>query len=153
MPMSLPCKVLPWVEPCQFLLQTLDLGLGLLQESLQRRAAAKRGRPGTGADAHAILSDAVQIDQTLLTQHLNRLFEQLLRELKVVRAEIGERVVVDGDSTGEPAESIVTETQIGELTSAAQARESGIQPQGDEQSRIDGRPPGHAAACANAVIQ
>ena len=113
----------------------------------------KRGRPGTGTDAHAILSDAVQIDQTSPTQHLHRLCEQLLQELRVVRAEIRERVVVDGDATGEPAEGIVTEAQIGELPSAAEAGEGGIQPQCDEQARIDGRPPGHAAACANAVIQ
>ena len=81
----------------QLLPQPLDLGLGLLQESLQGLAAAKRGRSGTGADAHAILSDAVQIDQASLTQHLNGLLEQLLDELEVVGTEIGERVVVDGD--------------------------------------------------------
>ena len=67
----------------QFPPQVLELGLGLLQESLQGLAAAKRGRPGTGADTHAILSDAVQIDQALLTQHLHGLVEQLLHELGV----------------------------------------------------------------------
>ena len=137
----------------QFLPQPLDLGSGLLQQSLQRLAAAKRGRPGTGADTHAILSDAVQIDQTLLTQHLHGLFEQRLQELGVIGAEIGERVVVDGDSSGEPAEGIVTDAQIGELASAGEAGEGGIQPQGDEQTRIDGRSSGDAAAGPNAVIQ
>jgi hypothetical protein len=42
--------------------QLLELGSGLLQQSLQGRAAVKRGRPGGGADPQAILSDAAQID-------------------------------------------------------------------------------------------
>ena len=130
----------------------MDLGSGLLQEPLQRLAAAKRGRPGTGANAHAILRDSVQIDQTLLTQHLHGLLEQWLQELGVVGAEIGERVVVDGDSSGQPAEGIVMDAQIGEFASAGEAGEGGIQPQGDQQTGIDGRSSGHAAAGANAVI-
>ena len=123
------------------------------KQSLQRLAAAERGRPGTGADAHAILSDAVQIDQALLTQHLHGLFEQRLHELGVVGPEIGERVVVDGDAPGEPAKGIVTDAQIGEFAGAGEAREGGIQPQGDEQTRIDGRPSGNAAAGPDAVRQ
>ena len=102
----------------QFLPQIFELGSGLLQESLQGLAAVKRGRSGAGADTHAVLSDAVQIDQASLTQHLHGLFEQLLNDRGVIGTEIGERVVVDGDSPGEPAKGIVTETQIGELPSA-----------------------------------
>src|SRR3954462_7047309 len=102
----------------QLLPQLLELGSGLLQESLQGLAAVKRGRSGAGADAHAILSDAVQIDQALLTQHLHGLLEQLLDERGVIGTEIGERVVIDRDASGEPAKGIVTEAQIGELPSA-----------------------------------
>ena len=137
----------------QFLPQIFELSSGLLQESLQGRAAVKRGRSGTGADTHAILSDAVQIDPALLTQHLHGLFEQLLHDRGVIGPEIGERVVVDGDAPGEPAKGIVTAAQIGEFPGAGEAREGGIQPQGDEQPRIDGRPPGQAAAGPDAVKQ
>ena len=45
------------------------------------------------------------------------------------------------------------DAQIGEFASAGEAGEGGIQPQGDEQTRIDGRSSGNAAAGANAVIQ
>ena len=48
------------------LTQTLHLGLGLLQQPFQRLAAAKGCSSGAGADAYAILSDTVQIDQPLL---------------------------------------------------------------------------------------
>ena len=133
--------------------QIFELSSGLLQESLQGLAAVKRGRTGVGADTHAILSDAVQIDPASLTQHLHGLFEQRLHDRGVIGTEIGERVVVDGDSADEPAKGIVPEAQIGELPSAGKAREGGIQPQGDEQTRIDSRPAGHVAAGPDAVIQ
>ncbi len=138
-----------------FLLEALDLGLGglgLLQESLQRLAAAKRGRPGTGADAHAILGDAVQIDQALLTQHLHGMLEQRFQELGVVGTEIGERVIVDGNPSGKPAERVVMETQNGDLARTGKTSEGGIQPQGDEQTRIDGRSTGNAAPGANEIV-
>src|SRR5205823_4402768 len=67
--------------------------------------------------------------------------------------EVGERVVVDGDATGEPAEGIVMDAQIGEFARAGEARERGVQPQGDEQARIDGWTSGDTAASADAVIQ
>ena len=125
----------------------------LLQEPLQRLAAAERGGPCTGADAHAVLRDAVQIDQTSFAQHLHGMLEQLPQELGAVGAEIGEGMVVDGDPTGEPAEGVVTDAQVGQLPGAGEAGEGGIQPQGDEQTRVDGRSSGNAAACPNGVKQ
>ena len=77
----------------------------------------------------------------------------MINDRGVIGPEIGERMVVDGDSPGEPAEGIVVEAQIGELPGAGKAREGGIQPQGDEQPRIDGRPAGQVAAGPDAVIQ
>src|SRR5208337_2100231 len=79
--------------------------------------------------------------------------EQLLHELGVVGAEIGEGVVVDGHPSDKPAEGIVMDTQIVEFTSAGKARECGIQPQGDKQTRINGRTTGQAPTGTNVVIQ
>src|SRR4051812_47504181 len=103
---------MPHSEPGQLPLEALDLSLRFLQQSLQGLTAAKRGRPGTGANAHAILSDAAEIDQTLLPQQFDRLLEQLIEELQVVGAEIGEGVVIDGHATTQPAKGVVMDAQI-----------------------------------------
>lgn len=45
--------------------QALDLRLRLLQALFQRGPATERGGAGTGADPHAVLGHAVEINQVL----------------------------------------------------------------------------------------
>src|ERR1700678_2832989 len=137
----------------QFPPQPLPLGPGLLQLLLQSLAAVKRGRSGTGTYAHAILGDAVQVNQALLTQHLHGLFEQPLHEVGVVGTEIGERVVVDRHTPDQPDEGVVMAAEDSKFAGAGEAGEGGIQPHSDQQARVDGRSSRDAAAGTDAVIQ
>src|SRR5207244_1348227 len=62
----------------------------------------------------------------------------LVEESNVIDAEVGQGVVVDGDATGQPAKSVVVFAQPGQRASAADAFESGVQPQGNANPRVDG---------------
>jgi hypothetical protein len=90
-----------------FIPQALHLGLGLLQASLQGRAAPKRSSPRTGPHAHAVLGHAIEIDQTLLHQGGHTVGEQLIQEIKVRDAKVSQGVIVDLNPATEPAEAVV----------------------------------------------
>jgi hypothetical protein len=104
-----------------FLLEQADLLLGLVQVFLQGGLAVERGGAGAGADAHAVLGDAVEIDQVLLAQHGHGLGQELIEEIDMAGAEVGQGVVVDGDATDEPAEGVVVGAQPGQGTGGADA--------------------------------
>src|SRR5438094_3306445 len=62
----LPPARFPRIGGRHFIPQTLYLGLGVLQASLQGWSASERSGPRTGPHAHAVLSHPVEIDQILL---------------------------------------------------------------------------------------
>src|SRR5262249_44000485 len=96
------------------------------------------GGPGAGADAHAVVGDAVEIDQPLLAEDGHRVGQQLIKQVEVANAEVGEGVVVDGDATAQPAEGVVVRAQPGQGAGGADPLQGGVQPQGDAQVRVDG---------------
>src|SRR5262245_14315537 len=101
----------------QLLGQAINLGLSFFEGLLERLTAAKRGSAGAGADAHAILGNAVEFDEALLTQHLNGVGEHLLEFLEVIDPEVGKSVIVDGDAASQPTVGIVVLAQLGEAAS------------------------------------
>jgi hypothetical protein len=74
------------------------------------------------------LGHAVEIDQILFHQGGNAVRQQVVEELQVADAEIGEGVVIDGDAATDPAEAVVVGTQIVEGAGAADALDGGVQP-------------------------
>src|SRR5213080_3037604 len=75
---------------CHFIPQALYLGLGLLQASLQGRAASERSRPRTGPHAYAILGHPVEIDQVLLHQGGHTVSKQLIQKIEVRNAKVSQ---------------------------------------------------------------
>jgi hypothetical protein len=67
--------------------------------------------------------------------------------------EIGEHVVVEGDATSEPTESVVVVGQVLQAASADNAVEDGVKPQGDEHAGIAGGSSPSILPGANAVVQ
>src|SRR5581483_10819445 len=128
----------------QFLLEPTYLFLGFLKMFLQRGLASEGSRPGAGADAHAIVGHAVEIDQFLLAQHGHRVRQQLVEESDVRDSEIGQGMVVDGDTADQPAKSVMVSAQPSQGAGGADAFEGGVQPQGDAQAWVDGRATGPA---------
>ena len=62
-------------------------------------------------------------------------------------------MVVDGHTTGEPAEGVVVLTQPVQGTGGADAFEGGVQPQGDAEAWVEGGPPGSADPGADEVVK
>src|SRR5271166_4856138 len=67
--------------------------------------------------------------------------------------EIGKRVVIDRHTAGKPDKGVIMNAQHSEFAGAGEAGQRSVQPQGDEQTWIDGRSSAKAAASTNAVIQ
>ena len=111
------------------------------------------GGPGAGADAHAVVGDAVEVDQVLLAEHGHRVGQQPVEHVDVADAEVGEGVVVDGDAAAEPAEGVVVAAQPGQGAGGADALQGGVQPQGDAQARVDGGAAGAAFAGADRLVK
>jgi hypothetical protein len=107
------------------------------------------GGPGAGADAQAVVGDAVEVDQPLLAEHGHRVGQQPIEQIEVTDAEVGQGVVVDGDAAAQPAEGVVVGAQPGQGAGTADALQGGVQPQGDAQARVDGGPAGASLAGAD----
>src|SRR5262249_50709703 len=86
--------------------------------------------------------------QVLLAQDGDGVGQQVVEEVDVAGAEVGEGVVVDGDAAYEPAEGVVVLAQPGQGAGGADALEGGVQPHRHADTRVDGggaRPAGPGA--------
>ena len=88
----------------QLVLQRFDLGFGLGEAFFERRFAAKRRGPGAGPHPHAGLRHAGQFDQFLFQQRRHAVGQHAVQKLDVLRAEVGERVMVDRNPAADPLE-------------------------------------------------
>jgi hypothetical protein len=127
------------------------VGLGLAL--FQRGPAPEGGGPSAGADPPAVLGDAIEIDQVLLTPDGHRVGEQVVEELQVLDAEVGQRVVVDADAAAPPAEGVVVRAEVIQGAGTADALQRGVQPQGSEDARVGGRASGMPGNGADAGVQ
>jgi hypothetical protein len=99
------------------------------------------------------LGHAVEIDQILFHQGGYTVGEQLIQDVEVRDAKVGQGVIVDLNTPTEPAEAVVMQAQPGHRPGAADALNSGIQPQGYQDPRIDRRPAGPAFHRPNGLEQ
>ena len=67
--------------------------------------AAEGGSAGAGADAHAVGGDTVKVHQILLAQDGDGMGQQVIEELQVADAEVGEGQVLE-DNSGDIEDSL-----------------------------------------------
>ena len=92
-------------------------------------------------NAHAVVSNAVEVDQVFRHQGGNTVGQQTVEKLQMMDAEVGQGVIVDRDTATEPAKGVVMAAQIVQSPGTADSLNGGQQPQGDWNLRIDGRRP------------
>jgi len=122
-------------------LQRFDLSFGVGQTFFERRFAAEGRGPGAGPHPHAVLGDAVHVDQFLFQQRRHASGQHAVEPLGVLRAEVGKRVIIHRDSAADPLErnlALLVATAI-EFPRAADAPQSRVQPQRRQNPRVDGR--------------
>jgi len=78
------------------------VGAGVEQEPLEGLTASKRRRAGRGADAGAVLGDAMQIDEVVFREPRQELGHELAEDVTVVAAEV-EAVIGDRHPAAQPA--------------------------------------------------
>ena len=103
----------------------------------------------TSPHAQAILSDPVEIDQVLLQQDGDAVGEQLVQEVEVADAKIGQGMVIDRDPATEPAKAMMVQAQPVQGAGAANALDGGVEPQGHPDLRIGGGASGSALHSAD----
>jgi hypothetical protein len=113
--------------------------LGFLMGFRQLGLAPERTGAGAGADAQAILADAVEVDQALAAQHRHAPNHLLRQPIRVLRAEVRQRVVIHRHAAAQPLERIVARAESVQAVGAGDAFEGRIQPQRDQQANVDGR--------------
>ena len=79
--------------------------------------------------------------------------KQLIQDVEVRNARVSQGVIVDLNPATEPAKAVVMRAQPGHSPGAAGALNSGLQPQGHQDLRIDRGPAGPAFHGSNALEQ
>ena len=132
------------------------VGLGLCLERLHQLAgffevfvqaglAAKGSCTGICSHAHAVLRHAHQADRACCGQGGHVVAEQLVHQGFIARTKVVEGVVVDRYTPANPPVGIVLLAQPGQFASAAHALQRGVQPQCEQNVRVDRRTSGRAA--------
>jgi hypothetical protein len=101
-------------------LEGFDLDLRFLQASLQGGTVSQRGSASAGPRLHAVLSNTVELHQSLVQPGCHTVGEQTVQERDVLDAEVGEGMVVRGHAAAPPwigqavaAEFVEAQTPIG----------------------------------------
>ena len=112
--------------------------LRLFQQLLETTAGAERTLAGVGPHPHAVLRDPIHGDQALVHQRGDDLGEQFVPLLAPLRAEVGERVIVDRNPAAKPLIGEMVLAEAFEFPGTADASQGGEHPKRDEQPRIGG---------------
>ena len=80
-----------------------EVGAGREHEPLEGLIASKRRSAGGGADAGAVLGDAMEIDEVVFHEPRQELGHELAEHVTVVAAEVVEAVIGDCDAAAQPA--------------------------------------------------
>jgi hypothetical protein len=126
---------------------------GLGQVLLQAGLPAERRRTGVGPHPHAVLRHALQADRCGRRQrrHVGR--QHFVHQCLVARAEVVERVVVHRYPAAQPAVGVVLARQPCHLAPAAHAFEHRVQPQREQDARVDRSAPSVAASRLDRIGQ
>ena len=98
-------------------------------------------RPGGGANLDTVLRQTFQTDQAVLDQRRYAVGQQPIQHRLMVGAEVRESMVVHAHAAAQPAIDEVALAQAHDLAGAADTIDHRIQPQRQQQTRIDRRPP------------
>ena len=109
-----------------------EVGAGFRHEPLEGLTAAKRRSAGGGAEAGAVLGDAMEIDEVVFHESRQELGHELAEHVTVVAAEVVEAVIGDGDAAAQPAVGGVERDEPRDLTTRADAVTGGIAPEPQE---------------------
>ena len=110
-----------------------------------------------GTHAHAVLCHALKRDRPNRRQRGHVVAEHFVQRLVVAdapaAAEVVQRVVVDRHATADPAVGVVLAAQPRDFATAAHAVEHGVQPQREQNARVDRPASGGRAACLDGIEQ
>jgi len=137
----------------QFPTQDDKLLLGIGKQLFQGLLATKGRRSGAGANANSVLGDALHLHQPFLLQRRYADRQLLVQERRVRHPKVRQGVVIDRYPTTEPTVGVMLQAQARQCPRAANALDRRVQPQGNEDHRIDRRAPGAPFHCTNALIQ
>ena len=93
-----------------------EVGASGEHEPLESLTTAKRRSASGGADAGAVLGDAMGIDEVVLHEPRQELSHGLAEDVTVVAAEVVEAVIGDRDAAAQPAVGGVALDEPGDLT-------------------------------------
>jgi hypothetical protein len=116
------------------------VGAGGGHEPLEGLTASKRRGAGGGAEAGAVLGDAMEIDEVVLHEPRQELGHQLAEDVIVVAAEVVEAVIGDCDAAAQPAGGGVELDESRDLATRADAVMGGIDPEPQEDLGVAGGP-------------
>ena len=103
--------------------------------------SSKRRRPRAGPHPHPVLGNPAQIDQSLGHQLGHALSEQAVEHRPVRYAKVRQRVCAHGDAAADPPVRIVLAAKPLERSRAAHPLRRRVDPQREQDPRIDRRPP------------
>ena len=124
----------------EFGLEGFDLLAGFLQKLFQLRPATERTASGRGANAEPVLGDPFELHHARLEKRGDRVRQQAVQKGLVLNAEVGQRVVIQGNAPADPLVRRVRFAQPIQFAGAADPLDRGIQPQRQENPRVGSRP-------------
>ena len=114
---------------------------GGAQARLQRGLAPKRPDPGRRANPRPVLRHPRQPDHAAIHQRADRLRQQIVQLRRMLHPKIREGVVIHRHAPTHPPVRVVAIAQPVHLPRTAHAIDRGVQPQRDQNLRIDRRAP------------
>ena len=125
----------------QLFAQGLNLRLGFFQILLQRFFCSKRPASRARSHPHAIVSHTVERHESLRTKPRHALSQEWVQYCFTLGSKIRQRVVVDRDAATYPTVSYMLPAQFIQLARTTHAIQRCIQPQRQQNPRIDRGPP------------
>ena len=116
--------------------QLLHLLGRLTTTFLQRLLPTERTAPRVGANSHPILSHRFQSHNLLVQQRGDRVRQQFVQELPMIRAKIADQVIVHTDVPAEPLINHIAFTQPRQMPSTADPFNDREHPQRQQNLRI-----------------
>jgi len=130
-----------------------EVGASGEHEPLESLTTAKRRSPSGGADAGAVLGDAMQIDQVVFHEPRQELGHELAEDVTVVAAEVVEAVIGDRHPAAQPAVGSVELDEPRDLATRADTVTGGIDPEPQEDLGVGCGCAGDLAAGADVSVE
>gem|GEM_PF-79820 len=137
----------------EFACERGKLCLGFLKMIAECLLAVERGRSGCRTDANAVLRHALHRHELLARECRHTADQEPLQKLRVLHAEVGQRVVVHRNVPAEPLVDLMFPRQSVQFARAADSVERRVEPQRQEDLRIDRRATRRTFYRANGLVE